>query len=115
METLISDQGREFVNSMVDHLLERMSTEHRISSAYHPQTNGQRERGNRTLKEALAKLVNDECNNWDTLIPGIPLAYHASEHASTKISPFEVMYGRKARLRLTLTKEWFQAWNFNQK
>ena len=36
MDTLISDQGREFVNSVVDHLLERMSTEHRISSAYHP-------------------------------------------------------------------------------
>ena len=32
MDTLISDQGREFVNSVVDHLLERMSTEHRISS-----------------------------------------------------------------------------------
>ena len=60
MDTLISDQGREFVNSIVDHLLERMSTEHRISSAYHPQTNGQRERDNRTLKEALAKLVNDD-------------------------------------------------------
>ena len=59
MDTLISDKGREFVNSVVDHLLERMSTEHRISSAYHPQTNGQRERDNRTLKEALAKLVND--------------------------------------------------------
>ena len=104
MDTLISDQGREFVNSVVDHLLERMSTEHRISSAYHPQTNGQRERDNRTLKEALAKQVNDECNNWDTLIPGVLLAYHASEHASTKISPFEVMYGRKARLPIDLNE-----------
>ena len=39
MDTLISDQGREFVNSVVDHLLERMS----IYLVYHPQTNGQRE------------------------------------------------------------------------
>ena len=59
MDALISGQGREFVNSVVDHLLERMSTEQRISLAYHPQTNGQRERDNRTLQEALAKLVND--------------------------------------------------------
>ena len=63
MDTLISDQGREFVNSVVDHILKRMSTEHRISLAYHPQRNGQRERDNRTLKEALAMLGNDECNN----------------------------------------------------
>ena len=76
MDTLIRDKGREFVNSVMDPILERMSTEHRISLAYHPQTNGQRERDNRTLKEALAKLVNDECNNWDTLIPGVLLAYN---------------------------------------
>ena len=38
MDTLISTQGQEFVISVVDHLLERMSTEHRISSAYHSQT-----------------------------------------------------------------------------
>ena len=104
MDTLISDRGKEFVNSVVDHLLEHMSTGHQISSAYHPQTNGQRERDNRTLKEAIAKLVNDECNNWDTLIPGVLLPYHASEHASTKISPFEVMYGRMARLPIDLNE-----------
>ena len=92
MGTLIRDQGPEFVNSVVDLPLERMLTEHRISLDYHPQTNGQRERDNRTPKEALAKLLNDECNNWDTLIPRVLLAYHSSEQVSTKISPFEVMY-----------------------
>ncbi len=59
METLISDQGREFVNSIIDCLMEHFQTDHCISSAYHPQTNGQRERDNRTLKESLSKLVND--------------------------------------------------------
>ena len=105
MDTLSSDQGWEFVNSVMDHLLERMSTEHRISLDYHPQTNGQQERDNRTLKEALAKLVNDECNNWDTLIPGVLLAYHSSEHVSTKILPFEVMYWRNANLPIDLNVE----------
>ena len=65
LETLISDQGREFVNAVIDDLMERFDTNHRISSAYHPQTNGQRERDNRTLKNALAKLVNDEADDWD--------------------------------------------------
>lgn len=46
MGMLISDQGREFVNSIIDNLTEQFQTCHRISSAYHPQTNGQRERDN---------------------------------------------------------------------
>ena len=50
MQTLISDQGREFVNQVVDDLMAKFNTDHRISTAYHPQTNGQRERDNRTLK-----------------------------------------------------------------
>ena len=56
------------------------------------------ERDNRTLKTALAKLVNEDSNNWDLLIPGVLFAYHTSVHASTKCTPFEVMYGRKAKL-----------------
>ena len=50
MDTLISDQGREFVNSIINNLMEYFQTDHRISSAYHPQTNDQWERDNRTLK-----------------------------------------------------------------
>jgi transposase InsO family protein len=43
---LLSDQGREFCNSIIDHLLEAGDVERRVTSAYHPQTNGQTERMN---------------------------------------------------------------------
>ena len=102
MDTLISDQGREFVNSIINNLMEYFQTDHRISSAYHPQTNGQRERDNRTLKESLSRLVNDQGNNWDQFIPGVLFAYHTSVHASAKCIPFEVMYGWKAKLHMDL-------------
>ena len=92
MNTLISDQGREFVNEVIDYLLDIMQTEHRISSAYHPETNGQRERDNRTLKSALAKLVNERGDDWDMCIPGVLFAYHTSIHASTKCTPFQGEY-----------------------
>lgn len=55
INTLISDQGREFVKQVIDYFLDILQTEHQISSAYHPGTNGQWERDNRTLK--LAKLA----------------------------------------------------------
>ena len=98
MVTSISDQGREFVNKLINKLTVRFDTDHHISSAYHRQSNGQRERDNRTLKDTWAKLVNGYCNNWDTFIAGVLFAYHTSVHSSTKHTPFEIMYGHKAEL-----------------
>lgn len=105
MDTLISDQGREFVNNVIDNLMEHFQTDHRITSAYHPQSNGQRERDNRTLKASLCKLVNEEGDNWDNFIPGILFSYHTSVHASTKCTPFEIMYCRKAKLPMDLKED----------
>lgn len=102
MDNLISDQGREFVNKVIDMLMDCFETDHRITSAYHPQSNGQREHDNRTLKAALSKLISDQADDWDQYIPGILFAYHTSVHASTKCTPFEVMYGRTAKLPIDL-------------
>ncbi|XP_046350717.2 uncharacterized protein LOC124131476 [Haliotis rufescens] len=101
-DILISDQGREFINTIIDNLMTKLGTEHRVSSTYHPQTNGQRERDNRTLKNALSKLVNDRGDNWDVFIPGVLFAHHTSVHASTKMTPFECMYIRKAKLPMDI-------------
>src|SRR5439155_21816000 len=51
-QILITDQGREFVNEINFHLMKRTGTDHRMASAYHPQTNGQVERFNQTLKDS---------------------------------------------------------------
>ena len=98
MDSIITDQGKEFTNKLVDELTTELDIDHRISSAYHPQTNGQRERDNRTLKELLSKTTNENGDNWDELLDSALFAYRTSVHASTKYTPFEVMYGRKARL-----------------
>ena len=42
--------------------------------------------------------MNERCDDWDELIPGVLFAYHTSVHSSTKCTPFEVMYERKAKL-----------------
>ena len=71
----LSDQGREFVNEVSKCLFKIMKTEHRISSAYHPQTNSLVERFNQTLQRLLIKLVNRNRNNWDDLLDGVLSAY----------------------------------------
>lgn len=94
MKIIISDQGREFVNSVNDKLFQKFRTEHRVTTAYHPQANGLVERYNQTLQRSLVKLVNDEQNNWDEFLDGVLFAYRTAVQKSTKKSPFEVMYCR---------------------
>ena len=91
---MISDQGREFVNQVESELLELTGIEHRVTSAYHPQTNGLTERFNQTLQTALLKVVNDKQTDWDYHLPGILYAYRISKQKATKYSPFELMFCR---------------------
>ena len=91
---MISDQGREFVNKVNRCLFKMTNTEHRMSSAYHPQTNGLVERFNQTLQRSLVKLVNDNQNDWDELLDGVLFAYRTSIQKSTQVCPFELMYYR---------------------
>ena len=93
-KVLISDQGREFVNEVKKEMLALTGTEHRITSAYHPQTNGLTERFNQTLQTALLKVVNESQNDWDYHLSSILFAYRTSIQKTTKTSPFEVMYCR---------------------
>lgn len=93
-EVLISDQGREFVNSVKTSLFKLTGTQHHIASAYHPQSNGLTERFNQTLQTTLLKVVNVSQNDWDDHLPSILFAYRTSLQKSTKLTPFEVMYCR---------------------
>ena len=56
-------------------LFQMTGTKHRISTAYHPQTNGLVERYNQTLQRSLIKLCNDKHNDWDDLLDPVLFAY----------------------------------------
>ena len=97
-----SDQGREFVNSVNQHLFQLTGVQYIISTAYHPQTNGLDERFNQTLQRGLLKMINDNQNEWDKFLDSVLFAYRTSKQASTKFSPFFLLYGREPRLPVDL-------------
>ena len=103
-QEIVSDQRREFCNKLVDSLEELTGFKHKITSAYHSQSNGLDEHFDQTLKAQLQKLVNTHQDDWDNLLDSILLAYRSSRHNSTKCSPFLLMYGREARLPIDLTR-----------
>ena len=90
-----SDQGREFVNSTLKHLVTMTKGSHRISTAYHPESQGLVERFNQTLQNMLIKACSIEQDNWDDYLDEMLFAYRSVPQKSSKMSPFEVMFGRQ--------------------
>src|SRR5436190_22508998 len=96
-KVILSDRGTHFRNKLVDGLCEKFEIKHKLSSPYHPQTNGLVERFNRTLCESLAKVSEKE-NEWDKHIESVLFAYRTMKHNTTKKTPFFMVYGREAIL-----------------
>ncbi|KAF5789759.1 putative nucleotidyltransferase, Ribonuclease H [Helianthus annuus] len=68
-----------------------------MSTAYHPQTDGQSERTIQTLEDMLRACVLDFGKGWEKHLPLIEFSYNNSYHSSIKAAPFEALYGRKCR------------------
>ena len=79
-KTQINDQGKEFVNEVSDALLELTGTDQRVTSAYHPQSNGLCERQNRTIKDSLVKVLEENPKKWPNVIEGVLFAHRVSVH-----------------------------------
>jgi len=101
---LLSDQGTEFLNSLVYQICERFKIKHRTTTPYHPQTNGLTERFNRTLISILGKLTQQHKNiSWDELLSSALFSYRTTPHSTTGYTPFFLMHGREAILPLEFT------------
>ncbi|GKC39194.1 putative reverse transcriptase domain-containing protein [Tanacetum coccineum] len=68
-----------------------------MSTAYHPEMDGQSERTIQTLKDMLRACVIDFGGSWDRHLPLVEFSYNNSYHASIKAAPFEALYGKKCR------------------
>jgi len=74
-----------------------LGTQLNLSTAYHPQTDGQSERTIQTLEDMLRTCVLDFSGSWDSHLPLIEFSYNNSYHTSIQMAPFEALYGRKCR------------------
>lgn len=81
-----------------------LGTEHRFTTAYHPQANAT-ERVNRTLKTAIRAYIGDKHNSWDRYISQICFALRTAPHESTGLSPSMMLYGRELETSLDLVTQ----------
>ncbi|GJR50985.1 putative reverse transcriptase domain-containing protein [Tanacetum coccineum] len=95
--SIICDRDPRFASNFWRSLQKVLGTSLDMSTAYHPQTDGQSERTIQTLKDMLRACVIDFGNGWVKHLPLVEFSYNNSYHASIKAAPFEALYGRKCR------------------
>jgi hypothetical protein len=90
---IVSDRDSRFTAKLWSDFLRLVGIKSRMSTAFHPQTDGQTERLNQTLEAYLRSFVNYDMSNWAELLPMAEFAYNNSSSASTGTTPFYANYG----------------------
>nr|GFC48106.1 reverse transcriptase domain-containing protein [Tanacetum cinerariifolium]GFC48147.1 reverse transcriptase domain-containing protein [Tanacetum cinerariifolium] len=96
--SVISDRDSLFTSRFWVSLQKALGTQLDLSTAYHLETDGQREKTIQTLEDMPRACVIDFGSSWDKHLPLVEFSYNNSYHASIKATPFEAFYGRKCRI-----------------
>ncbi|GJS97815.1 reverse transcriptase domain-containing protein [Tanacetum coccineum] len=95
--SIICDRDPRFASNFWRSLQKALGTNLDMSTAYHPQTNGQSERTIQTLEDMLRACVIEFGKGWVNHLPLVKFSYNNSYHASIKAAPFESFYSQKRR------------------
>lgn len=92
--TIVSDRDRIFISAFWQAYFTQQGTKLAMSSAYHPQTDGQTEVVNRCIEQYLRCMVGDRPRAWLAQLPWAEYSYNTAFHSSIGMTPFEAVYGR---------------------
>lgn len=91
---IISDRDPIFVSRFWQELFKALGTKIKLSTAYHPQTDGQTERVNQCIEMYLRCVCGDKPKNWSLWLPMAEWWYNTTHHSSIGMSPYKALYGR---------------------
>lgn len=95
--TIVSDRDAKFLSYFGRTLWNKLGTMLLFFTTCHPQTDGQTEVVNRTLGTMLRAILKKNLKMWEECLPHVEFAYNRATHSTTKVSPFQVVYGFNTR------------------
>ncbi|XP_026026956.1 uncharacterized protein LOC113024268 isoform X2 [Astatotilapia calliptera] len=102
---ILTDQGKEFVNSLNKRVCGLLKIKRSLCSPYHPQTNGLVEKMNGTIQRALCKVIGNQPQMWDEYLDAVMFGLRTKKQVTTKYSPYYLMFGREARYPSEIPEE----------
>lgn len=97
-EIATSDRGSQFISEFWKHLCRRLGIKRRLSTAFHPETDGQTEKSNSGMEEYLRSYVNYHQDDWAEWLPGSEFAANNVTSVTTGCSPFFANSGQHPRM-----------------
>jgi len=97
-ESVVLDRGPQFAAKLTKELNKMLGIEMRLSTAFHPQTDGQMERMNQELEQYLWFFVEHRQRDWPEWLASAEFVVNNKIHTATKVSPFMANYGRELRM-----------------
>ena len=97
-----SDGGSHFCNKLFASIFSKYGVKHRVSLAYHSQSNGQTKVSNREIKKILEKKVNVTRKDWAKKINDNLWAYQIAFKTPLGMSPYQIVYGKACHLPVEL-------------
>ena len=101
-DTIVSDRGPQFVSEVWKHLCRILRIGPRLSTAFHPESDGQTEIFNKEMERYLRTYVDYLQTNWKELLPMAEFACNNAPSSSTKVSPFFATRGYNPRMSFDL-------------
>ena len=100
---IVSDRGATFTSSWWTHFLSMLRVKPNLSTAFHPESDGQTERINQTVELHLRTFTDYNQDNWADLLPLAEFAYNSTHHSSIGMTPFYANFAYHPRMSITVT------------
>ena len=104
-ESIISDRGVQFAANLMKELNQILGIETRLSTAFHPQTDGQTEQTNQELEQYLRMFIDHRQEQWSEWLGIVEFAYNNKVNTSTKVLPFRANSRRDPRMGFEMRKQ----------
>ena len=92
-QAIVSDRDSRFTSLFWQELFKTLGTELRLSSSFHPQTDGQTERLNRGIEDYIRCYIQPNQKNWVDLLDTLEFCYNSAVHSATGFTPFRLSTG----------------------
>jgi hypothetical protein len=102
---IVTDQGSQFTSWFWNRVCSHLNIDHRLSTSFHPQMDGQTERQNQTMGQYLRVFARYEQDNWVDLLPLAEFAYNNSVHIIMRLTPIFANYGYHPKMHFKLPND----------